>query len=278
MSLKNPFPRPDEPAPPRPVGRSEEETRVSPSDLLRALWDARWLLLVGSLGLAFVTLVVSSFLPKTYEARAKLLVMPPPFKTEMHPPLLSVETYRELADSTTIKTRVVEQLSDKGLTRNGSLNGMKTSLSASSIPGQPFSPLVELIVEASSAELAQAAVTLWGEIFVRENSNISSEGKVESVEFIQSQYPLITNALGQTERKLKETQDTYEQNDVGFNNTWDQRLANDALETQRLLADRKLETERLLLEFNLETNQKFLKFTEETADLLKDYQLETQRL
>ena len=203
----------------------EPNDQVSLADHIRVLWKRRALIVGVSLGLAVLAFMVSLALPRQYESRATLLVQPPVFSTELRPATLDVETYESIVNSDSMKSRVREKLIGDGVLEEGEpLGVLSTELHTSRLRDQAYSPVIDLVVRANSAEKARLIADTWAQIGVEESSGLASRGKQGTLEFIQREYPTNKDRLSELESELKTSQDKYDRRIRDLEEQWDRRI------------------------------------------------------
>ena len=89
----------------------------------------------------------------------------------------------------------------------------------------------------------------WAEVFVVETAPLSKRGQQATLDFIESQYPVVKNTLMGLESQLKEEQDYYDQALPKLERSWSWRIVDFSAESERLQREHEKETERLRLEF-----------------------------
>ena len=64
----------------------------------------------------------------------------------------------------------------------------------------------------------------WAEVFVVETAPLSKRGQQATLDFIESQYPVVKNTLMGLESQLKEEQDYYDQALLKLERSWSWRI------------------------------------------------------
>lgn len=169
------------------------------------IWNAKWLILGGTLVAALAAGIVSSRLPKVYEATATVYVTAPTFSSPLQSPPLSVEAYARLAESGFIKDLVTDELRKNGtFSATQQVGGVRTVLYPSREPQKPFLPLVGLIAEGFSPELAQKIANTWATRLIQEQERLSALSTTGSVAFIVTEYPKAVDGVANAERQLRD--------------------------------------------------------------------------
>lgn len=105
------------------------------------------------------------------------------------------------------------------------------------------------MVEANSPEKAEIAANTWAQIFVIENASLTRSGQQAALDFIESQFPVLRNALMDRQSELKKAQEDYERTLLRLDESWSSRIVDFGKETERLQKEHQKETERVRLEF-----------------------------
>lgn len=186
-----------------------EEREVELIDYINVILKRKWLIAAGTLVciLAAAVYSLARKSPTLYEAKASLLVIPPPFKADLTPPSLSVYAYEQLARAQDLEQAVIDSLGLKTVDGKpyeiASLDGMlKVEVvkeTASGSQAAPASPLITLSVKSDSSELSVRVVNVWADLFVRRNSGLSSRAVSGSYDFILNQYDTAKKRLEEAE-------------------------------------------------------------------------------
>ena len=232
----------------------ERDDQINLAECIRVLWRRRFLILLGTFLCALAAFVVTYRAPHIYQAKATLILQPPQFSTELKPAPLSVETLKAMLESDSIVSKVKNQLLEKNVIEaNTPLEEVKGMLSVMIFSGkerdQPYIPLIDLVVEAVSAKEAEVIANTWAEIFVAESGDLAWRGKQGTLDFIESQYPVVKNSLADLESELKEQQDHYDRSLLTLETSWSARIVDFSTDSERLHREHEKETERLRLEF-----------------------------
>lgn len=246
--------------------QSGDSRRHLALELIQRVWGRRYWIVAITAGCALMGLIVAALRPDTYQATATLIVLPPTFSTELKPPVLPVEVYRVLAESSTIEAKVTNTLEAEGADAQ-SLLLRATLQSSREGRNANYLPLIELNVTAKSGELAQRAANLWAQVVAEETANISDRGREDTLEFIKVQFPQISETLAKKEEVLQERQDQFDKALLGLEVSSNEHLVAYDTETERMLQEYQAETSRLILDYNAET-----------ARLTKAHEKETQAL
>ena len=234
--------------------QDDQNDQIDLADYIRVLWRRKFLILLGTLLCALGAFLLGLREADVYQAKATLILQPPRFSTELKPAPLSVETLKTMLESGFIVSKLRSQLLQKNVIQPDTpLEGVEGMLSAEIYAGkerdQPYIPLIDLVVEADSPEKAEVVANTWAEIFVGESAGLAWRGKQGTLDFIESQYPVVKNTVMELESELKEQQDHHDQALLELETSWSSRIVDFSTESERLQKEHEKETERLRLEF-----------------------------
>ncbi len=217
----------------------DPSTTFSIWTVLAILWEAKWLIVVGTISSLVVALLVSLSLPKTYRTVATVFITPPTFSSGLKPEPFSIEAYERLASSDYMRNQVALDLQKRGVLATGeSLGNVSTQLYSSREPQKPYLPLIGLIAESSSPEKAQQIANAWAERFVLEQSRLAILGKAGAVDFILAEHPKASSRLGEQEQKLRSVQQRHDRETAAANTRLALRMKRAELESiERTVVD-----------------------------------------
>jgi len=224
----------------------EQDDQLDLAVYIRVLLRRRFLILLGTLACGLGAFVLNLREADTYQAKAILISQPPQFSTELKPAPLSMETIQAMLESDFIASKLRDQLIEKNVFQPDTpIEQIKGMLSVEIYA----EPLIDLVVEAESPEEAEVVANTWAEVFVGESASLSWRGKQGTLDFIESQYPVVKNSLADLESELKEQQDHYDRALLTLETSWSSRIVDFSTEAERLQREHEKETERLRLEF-----------------------------
>lgn len=216
---------------------SNVEDEIDLRDYVRVL-SRSWMWIVGlAVVAALVAFAVSSFLPKTYEATALVVITNPRYEMQFDPRFGTEErkpatkAFPALAHSDSVLQAVVDAYTDSagpgGRTLSlPTLSGMATA--ASGIDPS----LVTLKVRSPSAEEAAALANLWADTLVRKGNQIYGQGNGD-VTFFEDQLARAGEALTGAETTLIEFEARNQENIVNAQLESAKKAQEDSLEDQR---------------------------------------------
>lgn len=187
-----------------PERYADYDDEIDLADYIRVIIKRKWLIIIGTLLCFFLGIAYSSTKKQAYEARASLLVIPPPYKTELAPPTFSMDVYEELSKAQDLRQAIIDSLElydkeGKKLTISGVDGLLKTELvQATGAPQSgPGSSLMHLIVTSVDTVLLPPVkiANKWAELFVEKNSGINSQETGGSYDFIRKQYIIARDTL-----------------------------------------------------------------------------------
>ncbi|UCF36092.1 MAG: hypothetical protein JSU96_14890, partial [Acidobacteriota bacterium] len=253
----------------------EERDEFRLSDYFLILWRRKTLIVLGTLALGIAAFTLSQFQSQGYEARATLLVQRPTFTTELATQPLSVETYEALVNSGYVITSLRERLiADAKIGEEDSMGSLRTEIFASRLFQQPYSPIIDLVVEAPSAEKAQLVANAWADMFISVNFDLSVQGKEGAVEFIEAQYPSADLALKKEEARLLTRQDEYSRRLLALETSWTDRILDYSVETRLFEARKENEIARQTADFHTATQRMVEEHEKETERLVHEFRRE----
>ena len=224
----------------------ERDDPINLADYIRVLWRRRFLILLGTLACGLTAFVVSMMIPPVSQTRATLILQPSQFSTELNPAPLSVATLKTMLESDSIADKLRSQLVEKKIIPPDTpIEQIKDMLSVET----EKEPLIDLVVEANSPEKAEIAANTWAQVFVIENASLTRSGQQAALDFIESQFPVLRNALMDRQSELKKAQEDYERTLLRLDESWSSRIVDFGKETERLQKEHQKETERVRLEF-----------------------------
>jgi len=224
----------------------EREDPIHFAGYIRVLWRRRFLILLGTLACALTAFVVSMMIPPVYQTRATLILQPSQFSTELKPAPVSVATLKTMLESDSIADKLRSQLVEKKIIPPDTpIEQIKDMLSVET----EKELLIDLVVEADSPEKAEIVSNTWAELFVAESASLAIIGQQATLDFIESQYPVVKNSFVDLQTELEEKQDYYEQALLRLDSSWSRQIVDFSKETERSQKEHQKETERLRLEY-----------------------------
>lgn len=177
-----------------------DEYEIDLREYIILIWQKKWFIL-GLVVLAILAAFFYNlfFVQPVYEARATLLILPPRYTTSLEVKTFSADTYENLAQTDSIKTRIITNLSLKN--NNGeeySIDQLEDMMEVKllSAAEEDRTPLVQLIVKNKDPELAAQIANSWAKLFMADSKEIRKSEVTEISSVIQQQFE-------ETEDKLK---------------------------------------------------------------------------
>ena len=178
-----------------------EEREIELIDYINVILKRKRFIIVGTLIFVLIASIYSfgRRAPTVYEAKASLLVIPPPFKAEeLMTSNLPIHAYERLARAQDLEKAIIDSLNlGFGINR---LDGM---MDVEVVKGKT-SPLITFSVQSDSADLSIKIVNNWADLFVKKNSGLTSQAISGSYEFILNQYNTAQELLKNKEDALQE--------------------------------------------------------------------------
>ncbi len=184
-----------------------EEQEIDLADYLSVMIKRKRLILSGTvlcvvLAVSYGALVDKP--PPEFEARASLLVIPPPVKSDLHQSPFSISVYRELAQAQDLQQAIVDSLD----LRDRSGKRFKLSVLSSSLEAKlrenGSSPSLELVVTSTDTAVLPPVriANVWAALFVQENNGLNNREAIGSYETIMRQYEIARENLSRAEDEL----------------------------------------------------------------------------
>ncbi|MDA0746766.1 MAG: Wzz/FepE/Etk N-terminal domain-containing protein [bacterium] len=185
-----------------------DEQEVDLIDYVNVIVKRKWVIVVGTLVCSVLAVVYNGTREKTppvYEARATLLILPPPFKDELKLPSFSTDVYQTLAKAQDLEQTIIDSLRLKDAKgerlRISALDGvLQTEPGAQQGAG---SSLDLIVTSSDTARMSPAKiVNVWASLFVRENNGLTTQEAIGNYEFISEQYEIARRNLNAAEDSL----------------------------------------------------------------------------
>jgi capsular polysaccharide biosynthesis protein len=184
-----------------------EEQEIDLADYLSVIIKRKRLILFGTI-ICGVIAAAYSILRETplqeYEARASLLVIPPPVKSDLHLSPFSISVYKELAKAQDLEQAIIDSLGLKN--KNGeqlSLSSFSNALEANSTENGSGPSMDLVVTSADTLVLPPVKVAnVWAALFVQENNGLNNREAQGSFETISRQYDIAQSNLQEAEDRL----------------------------------------------------------------------------
>jgi uncharacterized protein involved in exopolysaccharide biosynthesis len=173
------------------------------------LWRYKGLIISSALFCGIIALIISYFIPKIYEAKATLLIMPPKFQTDVQPTAFTSPTYQGLLESRELVKEIIEQLQLKNITVEELTKKMKTKVIFESQPKSIYTPVIYLLAESDTPQSAAAIANKWAELFVGRTEHLSSREIDKAYQLLTTQLDSTKYNLLQAEEAVKRYKDKY---------------------------------------------------------------------
>ncbi|MFW6421204.1 MAG: GumC family protein [Candidatus Bipolaricaulota bacterium] len=185
------------------------EYEVDLRDYIHVIWKEKWLIVAVFVIAVGAAVGFEAGQPSYYRADASLLLSPDVSERfvgrevrDYVADTFSAEDYQQLATSSAVLERVVEELGlDRGAPKN---SGSLENAGSVSVSDEGDKPSVEisLVVEDTDPERAQRAVNKWAEVFVAESEQfVTSE--------LERQEEFLARRLGEVEKDLTQAEQEY---------------------------------------------------------------------
>jgi capsular polysaccharide biosynthesis protein len=213
---------------------------------------------------AIVFTVVRVFLPDLYEASATLVIVPPPFASELTPSSLTVQGYQKLLESDVVIADTNTRLREAGHASGRSPLQLGRDLSTRIFVSRraeetSLAPMVQVVSHVSDPHLAEDAANTWADVFLQRVDAIVTGTTSSSVELIEVQYPQARAKLHDLESESITTQNRYQSRYNRLESDWSDRMTAHKNNTTRELGAHEAATTRILEELRTESNIDTLK-------------------
>lgn len=206
----------------------------------------RWLPIVGLALLAgLLAFVVATVgLPKRFRATATLVVVPPPFSSELSPEALPLRGFQRLLESDTVLAETSRRLAEtEGFDPNERLKV------GSDIESRIFvsrggtervvAPIIEVIAYGPTPQMAAAKSNVWAAAFLDNLENLVDATKRDTIDVVEDQYALVRGKLEELEDQRVTTEKDYQEQVDALTLEWDERLIAIRQETEDLIVRQK---------------------------------------
>ncbi|NMB10711.1 MAG: hypothetical protein GX977_00330 [Firmicutes bacterium] len=182
-------------------------------EVFMVLWKGKWTIVLLVVAAALAAGIGGRILlTPSYEAVATLLIMPPTYQSAIEPESLALETYRDLALTPSIATRVVEELglaNKKGepLTAGEILRRVEVEISAPQVRREEIVQKVGILkIKASwkDPDTARDIANTWVGMFMENTAHIRKSESDEVAQVILNQFGSTEEALQVAEEELLE--------------------------------------------------------------------------
>lgn len=225
-----------------------------------------WLLVLGfALGCLAIVLLFVVLTPRTYEAAATLVVIPPRFSSELKPRPLSVQGYQRLLESDGVVTETRRELMEDGTLVDGDSLRVGVELVSRIFVSRraeetALAPVIEAIGRAASPEAAASVANTWARIFLDRSRDLTAGSVQPTIEFIETQFQAARRELEILSGEYLETADDYQRRIDGAEGRWDRTLDATRSRWDRELVGFQKDSEDLVAEYQTTTRQDFEAF------------------
>lgn len=228
---------------------------VTWTDLVRFVRRNLWL--IAGVSVAMSVLSVSAIVllrPVTYEAVATLVIAPQRFRSALKPPMLPVQGYQRLLESNAVVAETAERLRGEGVIGEDQLLSLGDELRTRIFVSQraeerTLAPMIEVIAEATTPELAASIANSWSETFLQWAEKLEEENVAPMLNLIKRQYEAERERLATLMQEEADIADGYQRRLDELMSVWDQKLVTARKRTEDLIAEHNVETRRLMEQF-----------------------------
>ena len=223
-----------------------------------------WRLIFGTAFAAglLTGLAVILFVPRSYEAAATLMIVPPKFASDLKPSTLTVQGYQQLLESDAVIAEVKRRLVAKGeldpeKVRKSFRVGkdLETRIFASRRAEETvLAPMLQAVARGRSGEQAAAIANEWARVFLERTRQLMAGPTSATVELIDKQYPEARSAVERLEQQRNEAQTDLQQRYDDVVTRWDDTMTSYKNQTADLVAAYRAESRRILEAFSADKN------------------------
>lgn len=236
------------------------KTELSISDLIGFFlkyW--LWIILPGVVTGAAVFCFYSFFRTPLYETSALLIVVPPRFSSDLKPPVLTIQAYRNLLESDAVlgetKARLIKNKKWPAHRELRIGEMLETRIFVSRLREETsLAPMLELVARDSTPAGAESVANTWAGVFIEKTRELVKGSTSTTVDLLFEKFPAASIELQELERNRTEAANIYQRQYDAAANRWDNELLGFRQDTADLLAAYQAETKRLTDEFSSEQN------------------------
>jgi len=208
------------------------------------------------LGAVAVSIYTARSVTDTFRASAILAIIPPKESSDLLPSTLTIQGFQELLESDAVVAATEARLVEAGDLSEGD------HLSPDQLTSRIFvsqrredtllAPMIRLEARSPSAERAQAIVSTWASVFLKNAHDLMFGTISTTSQFVQTQYPEVRDRLGEIEKEHARTADELDRRRADAATRWDRELSEARSEAARQTALYDAETDRLIAAFRAE--------------------------
>ena len=178
----------------------------------------RHLLLICGLPLAAGVVTGVAMLlavPRSYEASATLVVVPPKFSSDLKPSTLTVQGYQKLLESDAAIAEAKRRLVEKGVLKADDPLRLNRELESRIFVSRradelSLAPMLQAVARGASPAKAAAIANTWAEVFLERTKSLIAGSTSSTVQFIDEPYPRVRAELANLEDERVTANDTYQ--------------------------------------------------------------------
>lgn len=225
------------------------------ADLVRFVRRNLWIIVGASLAMtAVVVAVMLLFRPLRYEAVATLVIAPQRFRSDLKPPILPVQGYQRLLESSSVVAATVDRLRDQGVLDEGRSLQLDDEIRTRIFVSQraeetALAPMIEVVAEASRPEDAATIANTWCETFLERARQIQEDSVGPIIRLIDTQYHEERQRLIELTEEETRLANEYQVRLDELSLIWDRRLVDARKRTEDVVSEHNVETRRRMEEF-----------------------------
>jgi len=196
----------------------QDDDEIDLTDLLFALWKQKWIIILCAALFVAGGIAVALMLPKTYEAQATLLILPP-ISREMTEDkntsgqMFSSEIYKDLAVAQDLLNDVIKEvytgteIPSAAAVAKGLSVGVNKASEKDTTGKLPFTLSVSL--KGGEPQTLTSFLTSWITHFTRRNAQLFSTRGTQSFEYISENFEIVKKDLKAAEDELADYRKQY---------------------------------------------------------------------
>lgn len=198
-------------------------------------------------------------IPRSYEASATLVVVPPKFSSDLRPATLTVQGYQRILESGAVIAETKRRLEARGILAPSDYlrlgREIDTRIYASRRSEETvLTPMVDAVARGRSPQQAAAIANEWAKVLLERTREVMAGSTSDSVQLIDRQYPEARALLEKLEQDKASAQDAFEQRYDEATRVWDDKITAYKSETADLVAKYEAKTNRLVSAYAAEKN------------------------
>lgn len=252
-----------------------ESDLITTRSLLRFVRANFWWIAGFALIPALIVACIALFIfPRSYEASAILVSIPPPVSSDLKPNTLSMQGYQLLLESGIVIAETKQRLVAKNILAPGDTLRLKENLDSQIFISRKeeaisLTPMLRVLARAELPDHAALIANTWTAVFMDRIRSLVTGSTLESIDFVEKEFPIVRGELEKLEVVRVQEQDHSQSAQDSAASDWDLRILDWKVESTKRIADFEVETSRILEE--IRTNRKLDLLNTELDSLKRTY-------